>query len=238
MRKYEKELNVEKMAEILGVSRSEYYNFLKRGESLRAKENRRLKAKIKDIHEMSRGIYGSPRIHAEMKNQGEECSRRKVAKLMREEKIQAKMRKRWKKTTQINEKAEISINHLNQNFLTQAPDEVWVSDITYVATEEGWLYVAIVMDLFSRKVVGLSMGDRLQTDLVTKALKQALNRRSIQKGLLHHSDKGCQYRELTERYGIKLSMSGKGNCYDNAVAESFFHTLKTEHTNFCKYRRR
>lgn len=153
------------------------------------------------------------------------------------------MRKRGKKTTQINEKAEISINHLNQNFLTQAPDEVWVSDITYVAAEEGWLYVAIVMDLFPMKVVGLSMGDRLQADLVTKTLKQALNRRAIKKGLLHHSDKGCQYtsrefRELTERYGIKLSMSGKGNCYDNAVAESFFHTLETEHTNFFKYRSR
>jgi putative transposase len=241
MKKYEKELSVEKMAKVLGVSRSGYYDFLNRGESERVRENRRLKAKIVDIHGVSRGTYGSPRIHAEMKNQGETCSRRRVAKLMREDKIQAKMRKRWKKTTQVNERAEVSMNHLNQNFETEAPDRVWVSDITYIATKEGWLYVAIVMDLFSRKIVGLSMGDRLQTDLVTKALKQALHHRSIPKGLMHHSDKGCQYtslefRELAEKYGIKLSMSGKGNCYDNAVAESFFHTLKTEHTNFCKYR--
>ena len=241
MRKYEKELSIEKMAEVLGVSRSGYYDFLKRVESIRAKENKRIKAKIKDIHEISRGVYGSPRVHAEMKKQGETCSRRRVAKLMKEEKIQAKMRKRWKKTTKVNEKAEVSINHLNQNFVTEAPDQVWVSDITYVSTQEGWLYVAIVMDLFSRKVVGLSMGDRLQTDLVTKALKQALHHREIQKELMHHSDKGCQYtsrefKELADKSGIKLSMSGKGNCYDNAVAESFFHTLKTEHTNFCKYR--
>jgi putative transposase len=241
MKKHEKELNVEKMAEVLSVSRSGYYEYLKRAESIRAKENKLLKAKIKDIYAMSRGVYGSPRIHAEMKKQGETCSRRRVAKLMREDKIQAKMRKRWKRTTRVNEKAKISVNHLNQNFVTEEPDQVWVSDITYVATREGWLYVAIVMDLFSRKIVGLSMGDRLQTELVTKALKQALYRRGIQKGLMHHSDKGCQYtscefRELADKNGIKLSMSGKGNCYDNAVAESFFHTLKTEHTNFYKYR--
>lgn len=241
MKKYEKELNVEKMAKILGVSRSGYYDFLKRGESVRSEENRRLKTKIKEIYSMNRGVYGSPRIHAEMIAQGEICSRRRVAKLMREDKIQAKMRKRWKKTTRVNKKAKVSINYLNQNFEVEAPDRVWVSDITYIATQEGWLYVAIVMDLFSRKIVGLSMGDKLQTDLVIKALKQALHRRSIQKGLIHHSDKGCQYTsrefsELAERHGIKLSMSGKGNCYDNAVAESFFHTLKTEHTNFCKYK--
>ncbi|CDZ80324.1 putative transposase OrfB [Candidatus Rubidus massiliensis] len=241
MSKYEKEFNIGQMANILGVSRSGYYNFSKRSESFRAKEHKRLKEKIKKIHEQNRGIYGSPRVHAVLKKQGETCSRRKVAKIMREEKIQAKMRKRWKKTTKVNEKAEVSLNHLNQNFMVEAPDKVWVSDITYIPTQEGWLYVAIVMDLFSRKVVGLSMGNRLQTNLVTNALKQALNHRSIPKGLIHHSDKGCQYtsrefRELANRYGIKLSMSIKGNCYDNAVAESFFHTLKTEHTHFCKYR--
>lgn len=166
MKKYEKELSVEKIAEVLGVSRSGYYDFLKKGESIRAKENNRLKAKIKDIHQKSHEIYGSPRIQAEMKRQRETCSRKRVAKLMREEGIQAKMRKSWKKTTQVNEKAEASINHLNQNFETDEPDRVWVSDITYIGTQEGWLYMAIVMDLFSRKIVGLSMGDRLQTNLV------------------------------------------------------------------------
>ena len=160
---------------------------------------------------------------------------------MREEGIQAKMRKKWKKTTQSDEKAKFSANHLDQNFMVETPNKVWVSDITYVATQEGWLYVAVVMDLFSRKVVGLSMGSRLQTDLVTKALEQALTHRDVNKGLMHHSDRGCQYTskefgELAGSHGIKLSMSGTGHCYDNAVAESFFHTLKTEHTNFHDYK--
>lgn len=241
MKEHEKEFNVEKMAKVFEVSRSGYYDFLKRGKSRRALENERLKSIIKEIHANSRRIYGSPRVHAKIKTRGECCSRKRVAKLMREEKIQAKMRKQWKKTTQPNEKAVVSINHLDQNFMIEAPNKVWVSDITYVPTQEGWLYVAIVMDLFSRKVVGLSMGNRLQTELVTRALEQALLHRKVKKGLLHHSDRGCQYTskefgELANRYGIKLSMSGRGHCYDNAVAESFFHTLKTEHTNFHDYR--
>lgn len=241
MRRHKKEFSIEKMAKVLDVSRSGYYDFLGRGKSERELENERLKEKINKIHESSRRVYGSPRIYRELKNQGEKCSRKRVAKLMREEKIQAKMRKRWKKTTCANEKAEPSANHLNQNFIVEEPDKVWASDITYVWTQEGWLYVAIVMDLFSRKIVGLSMGERLQTELVSKALKQAIFCRGVTDGLMHHSDRGCQYtskafKELTERHGIKLSMSGKGHCYDNAVVESFFHTLKTEHTNFYKYR--
>lgn len=232
---------IKKMAEVLEVSCSGYYDFLSKGKSKRELESERLKEKIENIHKASREVYGSPRIHAEMKKQGECCSRKRVAKLMRQEKIQAKMRKKWKKTTKQNKKAKPSPNHLNQNFEVENPNKVWVSDITYIATQEGWLYVAIVMDLFSRKVVGLSMGDKLQTNLVTRALNQAILHRDTKKGLMHHSDKGCQYtskefKELTEKYGIKLSMSGTGNCYDNAVAESFFHTLKTEHTNFCNYR--
>jgi transposase InsO family protein len=160
---------------------------------------------------------------------------------MKEEGIQAKMRKKWTRTTIADEKLEASPNLLSQNFVVDEPNKVWVSDITYVRTEEGWLYLAIVMDLFSRKIVGLSMGNRLETELVSQALKQGLTHRGVKNELMHHSDRGCQYtskefRELTARHGIKLSMSGKGNCYDNAVAESFFHTLKTEHTHFHKYR--
>lgn len=241
MREHAGEFCVEKMAEVLGVCRSGYYDFLGRKTSTRAKENERLLKQIKAIYTNNRGVYGSPRIHGELKNQGERCSRRRVAKLMKKVGIQAKMRKRWKVTTQPNKKAEISPNHLNQNFETEAPDKAWVSDITYVATREGWLYVAVVMDLFSRKIVGLSMGEKLQTELVTKALKQALMGREIKEGLMHHSDRGSQYtskefKELAARHGIKLSMSGKGHCFDNAVAESFFHTLKTEHTNFNDYK--
>lgn len=241
MRDNKKKFSIEKMAEVLDVSRAGYYDFLKRGESSTAKENKRLKEKIKQIHEVSRRVYGSPRIHAELLRQGEKCSRKRVARLMKASGIQAKMRKKWKKTTQVNERAEISPNHLDQNFSTEAPNKVWVSDITYISTQEGWLYVAIVMDLFSRKIVGLSMGDSLKTELVTKALQQAIKQRKVNEDLLHHSDKGCQYtskefKELVDNHKIKLSMSGTGHCFDNAVAESFFHTLKTEHTNFCNYR--
>jgi transposase InsO family protein len=241
MKEYREEFSIEKMARVLGVSRSGYYDFLEKEKSAREVENERLKEQIKSIHEKSRRVYGSPRIHNELKKQGKKCSRRRVAKLMREEGIQAKMRKRWKKTTCANEKAEPSANYLDQNFRTEEPNKVWASDITYIWTEEGWLYVAVVMDLFSRKIVGLSMGERLRTDLVSNALKQAIFRRGVNEGLMHHSDRGCQYtskefKELSDRHGIKLSMSGKGHCYDNAVVESFFHTLKTEHTNFYKYR--
>jgi transposase InsO family protein len=226
------------MAKIMGVSKSGYYEFLRRKKSPRQTENERIKQKIFEIYHDNRCLYGSPRIHRELKKQGEKCSRIRIARLMREEKIQAKMRKKWKTTTKSKKGNEISPNYLNQNFKTQEPNKVWVSDITYVATEEGWLYVAIVMDLFSRKIVGLSMGEKLQTELVTKALEQAITHRQIKEEVMHHSDRGCQYtskefKDLSKKYGIKLSMSGKGHCYDNAVAESFFHTLKTEHTNFC-----
>lgn len=165
---------------------------------------------------------------------------------MRKEKIQAKMRKRWKRTTLQSKKVvDIAPNHLDQQFHVEKPNKVWVSDIIYVWTAEGWLYVAVVLDLFSRKVVGLSMGASLSTELVTKALKQALYRRGVivNKRLMHHCDRGCQYtskefREIAVRHGIELSMSAKGHCYDNAVAESFFQTLKTEETHLKHYRTR
>ncbi|MBS0627967.1 MAG: IS3 family transposase [Verrucomicrobia bacterium] len=141
-------------------------------------------------------------------------------------------------TTRSNPKAEAAPNYLDQNFLIDEPNKVWVSDITYVKTENGWLYVAVVLDLFSRKVIGLRMGESLETNLVKRALSQALRHRSLSGELLHHSDRGCQYtskefKELSKKHGIKLSMSGKGHCYDNAVAESFFHTLKTEYIYLC-----
>ena len=160
---------------------------------------------------------------------------------MKEEGLQAKMRKKWTRTTTVDKALEANPNYLNQNFRVDEPNQVWVSDITYVRTEEGWLYLAVVMDLFSRKIVGLNMGDRLETELVSQALRQGLTHRRVMNELMHHSDRGCQYasrefQELAAKHGIKLSMSSKGNCYDNAVAESFFHTLKTEHTNFHRYR--
>lgn len=242
MRRYSRTFSIEKMARILGVSRSGYYEFIDRAPSKRSAENEVLLHEIKKVHKDSRGTYGSPRVHAKLKSLGKSCSRTRVARLMRKENIQAKMRKKWKVTTKPSKKVTmIEPNHLAQNFTVEAPNKVWASDISYVFTEEGWLYVAVVMDLFSRRIVGLSMGDRLETNLVLKALKQALYRREVSEGLLHHSDRGCQYtskefREITNRHGIKLSMSAKGRCYDNAVVESFFHTLKTEDTHLCRYR--
>jgi len=245
MKAHVQEFPIGKMAIVLGVSRCGYYEFLNRKCCKRTLGNQELTTEIKAAHRQSRGLYGSPRIHAELKKRGVTCSRKRVANLMKQEKIQAKMRKKWKRTTQQGRKVvEIAPNHLDQQFIVEEPNKVWVSDITYVWTGEGWLYVSVVLDLFSRKVVGLGMGSTLETELVTKALKQALYRRSIiANGLMHHSDRGCQYtsrefRELTLRNGINLSMSDKGHCYDNAVAESFFHTLKTEEVHLKHYRTR
>lgn len=244
MKEHSQEFKIEKMAKMLKVSRCGYYEYLGRKPSPRTLENWILVQEIKRSYQDSRGTYGSPRVHADLKRRGRACSRKRVAKLMSQEKIQARMRKKWKVTTQRSNKAvEIAPNHLDQNFKAEVPNRVWVSDITYVATEEGWLYVAIVMDLFSRQVIGLGMGDRLETDLITRALKQALYKREIEQEVMHHSDRGSQYtskefKELTRRHGIKLSMSAQGRCYDNAVAESFFHTLKTEETHLRKYKTR
>jgi putative transposase len=157
--------------------------------------------------------------------------------------IEAKMKKRFKVTTKVNPKAKAAPNLLKQNFTAEAPNQRWVADFTYVATGEGWLYVAIVLDLFSRKIVGLAMEERMTADLVIKALEQAILHRNPHAGLIHHSDKGSQYTSLDFQalltlYGIIASMSGTGNCFDNATAESYFHTLKTEHVYFEYYETR
>ena len=228
------------MSLMFDVSRSGYYRFTKAHVSKRAKENELLLEKIKKVHIKSRQTYGSPRIQAELKSQGFYCSRKRVARLMHQAGIQAKMKKQFKKTTKVNPKAKGAPNLLNQNFAADKPNQLWVADITYIATAQGWLYVAAVLDLFSRRIVGLAMSERMTSDLVISALKQALIHRNPDEGLVHHSDKGCQYtskefQKLLKKNGITVSMSGTGNCYDNAVMESFFHTLKTEHVRFEHY---
>lgn len=240
MKEHSKELPIEKMAQIFDVCRSGYYKYENRKPSKREEENRQLTEKIKEAYQEGRGKYGSPRVHKVLQNKGELCSRKRVAKLMQKEGLQSKIRKKWTKTTQRDPLGIAAPNLLDQNFTVEEPNKAWVSDISYVETQEGWLYVSMTMDLFSRQVVGLNMGKSLGTSLVTKTLQQALFRRDIKEGLMHHSDRGCQYtsgefKELMQRHGICLSMSAKGNCYDNAVAESFFHTLKTEHTNHFKF---
>lgn len=229
------------MAKVLQVSRSSYY--LYQEPSKRFLENQKIVTKIKEIYKESRDTYGSPRVCKALENKGIKCSRPRVARLMQKSKIRAKMTQAWKRTTRQKEGSVAAPNHLNQNFEIDTPNKAWVSDITYIPTEEGWLYVSISLDLFSRKVVGLGMGDSLETALVVKTLDQAFLHRKPECGLMHHSDRGCQYtsndfKALMEKHQVLLSMSGRGHCYDNAVAESFFHTLKTEHTSFYKYRTR
>lgn len=228
---------------MLKVSRNGYYQFLRTPVSKREEKNNLILTKIKKIHAKSRETYGSPRVHAQLQLEGELCSRKRVARLMKKAGIQAKMKKRFKTTTKVNPKAQAAPNVLNRDFTAMRPNERWVADITYIATREGWLYVAAVLDLYSRRIVGLSMSERMTTSLVRAALEQALTHRKPQPGLMHHSDKGCQYtshefQQLLKAHQITISMSGTGNCYDNAAMESFFHTLKTEHVYFEHYRTR
>lgn len=243
MRDHVQLFSVKRMSCVFKVSRSGYYHFIMCKPTARQLENRRLLEEIKLIHRDNRQVYGSPRIHAALSMQGEICSRKRVAKLMRKEGLQAKMKRRFKITTQVDLLAKKAPNLLQQNFECAKPNHRWVADITYVATAEGWLYVAAILDLFSRRIVGLAMNERMTAELVKNALKQAIAHRQPDKGLIHHSDKGAQYtshsfqNELTLQ-NIVCSMSGTGNCYDNAVMESFFHTLKTEHIYFESYKTR
>lgn len=243
MKNHADKFSIEKMSKAFNVSRSGYYQFIHAEPSARSKDDDRLLALIKMIHQSSRSTYGSPRIHAELHSQGETCSRKRVARLMKKAGIEAKMKKRFKVTTKANPKAKAAPNLLEQNFTATAPNQRWVADFTYVATGEGWLYVAIVLDLFSRKIVGLAMEERMTADLVIKALEQAILHRNPKAGLIHHSDRGAQYtsqdfQALLFLYGVIASMSGTGNCFDNATAESYFHTLKTEHVYFEYYETR
>jgi len=235
--------SIERMSAVFRVSRSGYYRFIHAIPSLRDQENKRLYQAIKKSYDMSRQTYGSPRIFFELREIGESCSRKRVAKIMKNNGIAAKMKRRFKVTTRSTPQATPAPNLLQQDFIASKPNQRWVADLTYVATEEGWLYVAAVLDLFSRRVVGLSMSERMTSDLVVSALQQAIIHRKPAKGLMHHSDKGKQYtsrafQDLLNKHCIIASMSGSGNCYDNAAMESFFHTLKTEHIYFEFYKTR
>lgn len=243
MLEYNLEFSIERMSEVLKVSRGGYYDFLKSEPSNRTKSNKELLVKIKEIYQESRGTYGSPRIHAELLANRCNCSRKRVSRLMRTAGIQAKMKKKFKVTTKNNPKAKAAPNLLRQDFTATMPNQRWVADITYIATDEGWLYLAAIIDLFSRRIIGLAMCERMTTDLIVTALNQALIHRKPVAGLIHHSDKGCQYtstifQALLNTQGIICSMSGAGNCYDNAVMESFFHTLKTEQVYLERYKTR
>jgi len=234
MADHESEFRIQRMCRVLGVGRSGYYAWCSRSASQRLQEDEVLLVKIQKEHQISRGTYGSPRIHAALQKQGVKCSQKRVAHLMRLHKITGRKRqKRHPVTTQRDPGAIPAPNLLNQKFCASAPDQKWVSDITYIETAEGWLYLASILDLFSRKVVGWAMADHMEASLVEDALKMALQQRQPEAGLLHHSDQGCQYTSIVYQNRLanahcQVSMSRTGNCYDNAAMESFFGTLKTE----------
>lgn len=225
---------VEKMCKTFKISRSGYYAWRRCPVSRREKENAELLPRIKEAYIKSRCTYGSPRITDDLRDAGIRCGKNRIARLMRENGIVAKTTRRFKATTDSKHKLPVAPNILERNFTTDAPNKVWVSDITYIWTHEGWLYLAVILDLFSRKIVGWAMDERITTDLTLKALERAVWRREPAQGLIFHSDRGSQYaseafREALKGHGFLQSMSRKGDCWDNAVAESFFNTLKTEH---------
>jgi putative transposase len=226
--------SLKRMCSVLGVSRSGYYAWGKRPISSREKANQVLLKEIRAAYKVSRQTYGSPRIHVYLQRKGILCGRNRVARLMRLHKIVAgKAPRRYPKTTQQRLGARTAPNLLNREFSASAPNRKWVSDITYIDTTEGWLYLAVILDLFSRRVVGWAMSDQIDTDLVEKAWRMALVNRNPSTGLLHHSDRGSQYtsdiylNHLISRQ-CQISMSRTGDCYDNAAMESFFATLKKE----------
>ena len=228
------EFRVKRMCHALVVQRSGYYAWRRRTPSTRAQANEVLLKLIREEHETSRKTYGSPRIQKVLERKGVLCGKNRVARLMRMHGIAAKKRHKWHPTTTQRKPGVVPApNWLNQEFTAVAPNRKWVSDFTYIDTAEGWLYLATVLDLFSRKVVGWAMSEWMDTDLVETAWQMALLGRRPEPGLLHHSDQGSQYtsaayqKSLTTAL-VQLSMSRVGNCYDNAVAESFFGTLKTE----------
>lgn len=219
---------------VLGLSRSGYYAWRARPVSDQQRRRDALAVRIRVTHREHRGRYGSPRIHWALRARGEAVSENTVARIMREEGIRGKIKRKFvPRTTDSVHGHPVAPNVLNREFEATAPNRVWLSDITYIRTDEGWLYLAGVLDLFSRKIVGWSMGDHLRAELAGDALKMAVRRRRTGPGLLHHSDRGIQYacddyQGLLAHHRMETSMSGKGNCYDNAVMESFWATLKTE----------
>jgi transposase InsO family protein len=243
MKEYSNKHSVVEMAKILGVTPSGYYSYCSQGISQRALNDSKLLEKIKDVFFSSRETYGRYRIYIELKRSGETCSQHRISRLMKENDLVSKARRRFKVTTRTDSTAKAAPNKLEQDFVSNIPNEKWVSDITYIWTSVGWLYLAVVMDLFSRKIIGMAMGSRITKELVCKAFLQAMLHRGYPSSLLYHSDRGKQYtsndfQNLMKIYQMQVSMSGTGNAYDNAAMESFFHTLKLECTDNLQFETR
>lgn len=231
------------VCEVLQVSPSGYHKWLKNKVGFRVKENQRILEIIRFHHNKSRATYGLPRIYAAIRREGLFVNKKRIARLMRVNNIKAKTNRRFRVTTVQNSKAQASENLVNQNFTASSENKIWTGDITYLWTNAGWVYLAVVMDVYSRKIVGWSIDSNLSAELVIRALMMALVHRNPEQGIIFHSDRGSQYtsssfREILKNYGIVQSNSSTGNCYDNAITESFFHTLKTELTYWEKYQTR
>jgi putative transposase len=231
------------MCRVLEVSRSGYYDWVDRPESSRTKRHRNLTVKIRQAHIASRRIYGAPRIHGDLTDEGERVGKNTVAYLMRKADIQSKVHKRFVVTTDSRQTKKPAENILHGGFTSDKANQKWVSDVTFIPTRKGWLYLSAIMDLYSRMIVGWSMGEKNNTELIEDALKMAADHRRDIHGVLLHSDQGAQYastsyQQLLSNLGAICSMSRKGNCWDNAPMESFFHSLKTEWVVFEDYKTR
>lgn len=233
MKDHQSEFSVSLMCQVLEVSTSAYYDWIKQPVSLHAQEDQRLAEKVKASYDDSLGIYGARRIREDLIEQGEKVSRARVERLMKTQDLESKVKRRFRATTDSSHSLPVHPNHLDRQFEVSEADAVYVGDITYIPTREGWLYLAVLIDLYSRAVVGWAMADHMKASLVNDALLMAIFKRKPKAGLLLHSDRGSQYasglyQQTLNQNQFVCSMSRKGNCWDNAPAESFFHTLKTE----------
>ena len=238
--RYSSAYGVGRMCRVLEVSRSGFYDWRSRPCGKRRQENEKLLMAIRESYHKSKGNYGSPRIMEDLREKGIRCGENRIAKIMKVNGIVAKSKRKFKVTTNSKHNLPVTENLLQQQFVATGPNKVWCSDITYIQTLEGWLYLVVILDVFSRRVVGWAMSERLTADFVMRALYQAMGRRNPALGCIFHSDRGVQYacsefRKILQNNGFLQSMSRKGDCYDNAIAESFFHTLKTEHVYQCRY---
>jgi len=242
VRAHADQFRVGRMCQVLEVSRSGYYAWRDRPPSPREQDNQRLVVEIKALHaKKNHDTYGSPRVHRELIEKKIPCGRHRIARLMKQQGIRAKQVRKFRlATTDSRHTLPVAPNVLDRQFTVDRPNTVWAGDITYIRTRQGWLYLAVVLDLFSRMVVGWAVGTDLSRHLPLRALQMALGRRKPSPGALYHSDRGSQYasqdyQNLLAAHGMICSMSGKGECYDNAVVESFFHTLKVERVHLQDY---
>lgn len=243
IKQHETEFPVKSMCRLMTVSRSAYYAWLKSSRTAAEKDDVELTEVIKTLFKKSRRNYGTRRLKEALSKRDRQVSRRRIGRLMRVAGLACKTQRKFKATTNSQHNLPIAPNHLDRQFTAPEPNQTYVGDITYIHTQEGWLYLAVVIDLYSRQVVGWSMAEHMRTKLVNDALLMAIWKRKPGKGLLWHTDRGSQYasdshRALLQQHGIIQSMSRKGNCWDNSVSESFFHTLKTELVHHQRYQTR